>query len=162
MDARLQRRVQRYGWDKAEAHYERFWQAQLAPAQERLLSLAALRPGMRVLDVACGTGLVTFKAAEAVSPAGAVTATDISDAMVAHVATEAVSRGSAPITTIRMDAESLDFPDGSFDVALAYARFDGETRDGAHAEYLDSIAPWRDASGYDVPGEFVVAAGVVE
>jgi hypothetical protein len=46
-------------------------------------------------------------------------------------------------------------------VALAYSHFDAGTREGAHAEYLDSIAPWRAADGYDVPGEFVVAAGVV-
>jgi SAM-dependent methyltransferase len=270
MDAKLQRRVQRYGWDKAEAHYERFWQAQLAPAQERLLELAALQPGMRVLDVACGTGLVTFRAAALVGSSGAVTATDISDAMVTHVAAEPVRPGSAPIAARRMDAEALDFPDGSFDaalcalglmyvpdpvaalremrrvlspggraaaavwgararcgwaaifpivesrvqsdvcpmffalgtgdrlrhafadagfadvtldrlssllhyasadeacgaafaggpVALAYSRFDGATRASAHAEYLTSIAPWRSGDSYDVPGEFVVAAGV--
>jgi ubiquinone/menaquinone biosynthesis C-methylase UbiE len=270
MDARLQRRVQRYGWDKAAAHYERFWQKQLAPAQERLLELASLQPGMRVLDVACGTGLVTFEAAALLGPSGAVTATDISDAMVAHVAAEAPRRESAPVTVVRMDAETLDFPDGSFDVALcalglmyvpdpvaalremrrvvspggravaavwgtrgrcgwaevfpivesrvqsevcpmffalgtgdrlrdafieagfsdvradrvssilryetseeacgaafaggpvalAYSRFDAATRDSAHEEYLVSIAPWRAGAGYDVPGEFVVGAGV--
>jgi hypothetical protein len=45
-------------------------------------------------------------------------------------------------------------------VALAYSRFDDATRSGAHAEYLASIAPFRDGDGYRVPGEFVVAAGV--
>ena len=44
MDARLQLRVQRYGWDKAAAHYESYWSAQLRPAQDRLLQLAALSP----------------------------------------------------------------------------------------------------------------------
>ena len=58
MDARLQRRVQRYGWDKAAASYESHWQRQLAPAQDRLLDLAALQPGERVIEVAAGTGLV--------------------------------------------------------------------------------------------------------
>jgi hypothetical protein len=46
-------------------------------------------------------------------------------------------------------------------VALAYSRFDAATRESAHAEYLSSIAPWRAGDGYDVPGEFVVATGVV-
>ena len=44
LDARFQLRVQRYGWDKAADHYEQFWQTQLAPAQARLLELAALKP----------------------------------------------------------------------------------------------------------------------
>jgi hypothetical protein len=46
-------------------------------------------------------------------------------------------------------------------VALAYSRFDAGMRDGAHAEYLDSIGTWRAGDGYDVPGEFVVGTGVV-
>ena len=44
-------------------------------------------------------------------------------------------------------------------VALAYSRFDEATRDGAHREYLDSIAPYRRDGGYAVPGEFVFARG---
>ena len=72
MDGRLQRRVQRYGWDRASAHYEKFWSEQLRPAQRRSLELAAVRPGERVLDVACGTGLVTFPAAEAAGATGFV------------------------------------------------------------------------------------------
>ena len=34
MDARLQKRVQRYGWDKAASHYEHAWQAQLGPLRQ--------------------------------------------------------------------------------------------------------------------------------
>ncbi|MGE5813849.1 MAG: class I SAM-dependent methyltransferase, partial [Acidobacteriota bacterium] len=101
MEPRLQRRVQRYGWDRAAADYERYWQQQLAPAQRRLLALAGLRPGQRVLDVACGTGLVTFEAAAAVGPQGAVHATDISEAMVNHVRTEARRRGMPGVTAER-------------------------------------------------------------
>ena len=118
MDPRLQRRVQRYGWDKAAPLYERCWQHQLAPAQRRMLELAALAPGERVLDVACGTGLVTFPAAEAVGPNGDVLATDLSEAMVATVTAEAARRGLAHIRARRMDAEQLDVPDASFDVVL--------------------------------------------
>jgi hypothetical protein len=43
-------------------------------------------------------------------------------------------------------------------VALAYSRFDDATRRAVHAEYLDSIAAFRAGGGYQVPGEFVVAA----
>jgi hypothetical protein len=41
-------------------------------------------------------------------------------------------------------------------VALAYSRFDSATRDAAHIEYLDSLAPYRRGEGYAVPGEFVI------
>lgn len=118
MEARLQRRIQRYGWDKAAPHYERYWQEQLAPARERLFALARLQPGERVLDVACGTGLVSFPAAEAVGPDGHLVATDISEAMVSALADEARRRGLRTLTTARMDAEDLQFPDETFDVAL--------------------------------------------
>ena len=118
MDPRLQRRVQRYGWDKAAAHYERFWARQLEPAQRLLLEMADLRPGERVLEVAAGTGLVTFPAAAAVGPKGRVIATDISDAMVTELATGAAMRGLGQIIPLRRDAEALEVEAGGFDAAL--------------------------------------------
>jgi ubiquinone/menaquinone biosynthesis C-methylase UbiE len=114
----LQRRVQRYGWDLAAEHYEGAWERQLRPAQDRLLEVAALRPGERVLDVACGTGLVSFPAAAAVGVSGAVLGTDLSERMVEIAATVAAARGVEHARFLRMDAETLDLPDGSFDVAL--------------------------------------------
>jgi ubiquinone/menaquinone biosynthesis C-methylase UbiE len=118
MDAHLQRRIQRYGWDRAVEYYEASWAAQLKPAQEALLALADLRAGERVLDVACGTGLVTFRAADAVGPRGTVVATDISDKMVQFSAHEAMRRGYAQVRCARMGAEALDFPDSCFDAVL--------------------------------------------
>lgn len=118
MDPRLQRRVQRYGWDKAAGLYEQYWHAQLWPAQERLLAMASIRPGEHILDVACGTGLVTFKAADASGPTGRVVATDISAAMVDLLSAEAARRGAATITAERRDAEQLGIDDQTFDVAL--------------------------------------------
>jgi hypothetical protein len=44
-------------------------------------------------------------------------------------------------------------------VAMAYSRFDEATRAGAHADYLESIAPFRRGEGYAIPGEFVVTRG---
>jgi ubiquinone/menaquinone biosynthesis C-methylase UbiE len=117
VEARLQRRVQRYGWDKAAASYESFWSEQLRPAQDLLLSLTALEPGERVLDIACGTGLVTFRAADAVGPGGFVAASDISDAMVASIAAAAAGRGLSGDFR-RMDAERLEHPDAAFDAVV--------------------------------------------
>ena len=42
-------------------------------------------------------------------------------------------------------------------VALAYAHFDDETGEAAHADYLSTIQPYRRGAGYSIPGEFVVA-----
>ena len=117
MEARLQRRVQRYGWNKAAAHYDDFWSEQLRPAQDLMLALAALRPGERVLDIACGTGLVTFRAAEAIGSHGFVAASDISEDMVASIAAAAAARGLAGDFR-RMDAEALQHPDAGFDAVL--------------------------------------------
>jgi ubiquinone/menaquinone biosynthesis C-methylase UbiE len=83
MDPSLQRRVQRYGWDKASAYYEASWQNQLKPAQDLLLEMADLQPGECVLDTACGTGLVSFRALQKLGGNGRVTGTDISEKMVA-------------------------------------------------------------------------------
>jgi ubiquinone/menaquinone biosynthesis C-methylase UbiE len=66
MEPRLQRRVQRYGWDRAVAAYEQGWRDQLEPAHALMLGMVGLQRGERVLDVACGTGLVSLRIAEAV------------------------------------------------------------------------------------------------
>lgn len=118
MDARLQHRVQRYGWDRAASYYEQSWQQQLEPAQTRLLEMAALRPGEHVLDIACGTGLVTFRAAGAVGAGGKVTGTDISEAMVERCNASAAARGMTHVSFRREAAEQMDFPDGAFDAVL--------------------------------------------
>lgn len=118
MEPKIQRRIQRYGWDKAMHSYEQYWGQQLAPAQKRLLEMAALQPGERVVDVACGTGLVTLRAAVSVGPEGVVVGTDISAQMVARACTVAARQHLSHTTFARMDAEALQLPDSTFDVAL--------------------------------------------
>jgi len=118
MDARLQRRVQRYGWDKASGTYEEFWQEQLRPARERLLEMAVLRPGETLLDIACGTGLDSFEALEMLGPEGRLLGTDISEKMVEKAAAAAVENGFSNARFQWMDAEDLQVEPGSFDVVL--------------------------------------------
>jgi SAM-dependent methyltransferase len=118
MEPKLQRRIQRYGWDLAAGSYESLWQAQLSPAQAALLELASLSQGESVLDIACGTGLVTFDAAAAVGPDGRIVGTDISGAMVDAARERASQRGASNVEFRRMDAEELAFPDRSFDAVL--------------------------------------------
>lgn len=118
MEPRLQRRVQRYGWDLAAADYEPLWQRQLAPAQAALLAAAAPQPGDRVLDVACGTGLVALDAARAVGPGGAVLGVDLSERMVEAATRRAQAQDLANARFERMDGEALALPDACVDVAL--------------------------------------------
>jgi ubiquinone/menaquinone biosynthesis C-methylase UbiE len=118
MDAALQRRVQRYGWDKAVEHYENFWQSQLKPAQDLMLRMTSLRPGENIIDIACGTGLITFPAAEMVGPEGFILATDISDGMVKKGKELAEQKNYRNVRFERMDAEALTVADAEFDVAL--------------------------------------------
>jgi SAM-dependent methyltransferase len=269
MDAKVQRWVQRNGWDRASAYYEEHWRAQLRPAHDTVLAQAALQPGETVLDVACGTGLVTFPAAEQVGPAGRVVGVDIAEKMVETARALASERGVANVEFECCGAEDLDVT-GPFDaalcslglmyvprpkaaltemhrvlrpggrvvaavwgersscgwaevfpivdarvasdvcpmffalgapgalaglmtqagftdvdtvrldvelvyaddddavgaaflggpVALAYSRFDDDTRCSARREYLDSLRSYRDGDGYRVPGQFVIASGI--
>src|SRR4030095_44164 len=117
MDAALQRRVQRYGCDKAARHYENFWQQQLKPAQDKLLQTANLQPGEKLIDTACGTGLVSFPAAEKVGSTGFVLATDISDEMVKVGEELAHEKNYNNIRFERMDAEELEVLNEEYDVS---------------------------------------------
>jgi ubiquinone/menaquinone biosynthesis C-methylase UbiE len=118
MDPKLQRRVQRYGWDKAAREYEAGWRTQLEPAQSRMLAMAALQPGERVLDMACGTGIVSFRALDVVGESGAVVGTDISGEMVETARRIATERGIHNATFERFDAEKMDLECKPFDAAV--------------------------------------------
>lgn len=89
----------------------------IGPWAPRLVALAALKPGERVLDVACGTGLVTRLAAPEVGPTGQVTGLDINANMLA-VARSLPPLPGASVMWVEGDAGGMDFPDASFDVIL--------------------------------------------
>jgi ubiquinone/menaquinone biosynthesis C-methylase UbiE len=118
MDAALQRRVQRYGWDKASAYYESCWHEQLKPSQDRLLDIAGLKEGEHILDIACGTGLISFRAAISAGEKGLVLGTDISEKMIALATAIAEEKNIHHIKFERMDAEELKVSDETFDVVL--------------------------------------------
>jgi len=118
MDARLQRRIQRYGWDLAAVDYESLWRVQLAEARGALLTMAALALGDRVLDIACGTGLVSFDAAREVGSGGHVLGIDLSERMIDVAERRASEMRLSNCNFARMGAETLALPDSSFDVVL--------------------------------------------
>jgi len=96
-------------YDRAFAHVTRHF-------MPFLLRAARVAPGLRVLDIAAGTGLSAEAALGAVGSTGYVTAVDLSPAM-AEKARERL--GHAPNVSVSVeDGQALSFPDGSFDAAL--------------------------------------------
>jgi len=116
MDPNLQRRVQRYGWDKATEFYESFWEDQLSPAHEKLQAMLEVNEGDHALDIACGSGQVTFPVANKVGVGGHVIGTDLSDKMIELASKNAISKKIPNATFQQMDAENLIFNDQHFDI----------------------------------------------
>ncbi len=118
MEPKLHRRVQRYGWDKAVQDYDSYFVPLLKHCSERCIELLNLQPGELVLDVATGTGVGAFMAAERVGDSGEVVATDISAKMVEYVRERAEHGGVTNMRFERVDAEELTYADGTFDAVL--------------------------------------------
>ena len=121
--------------------YQSFFVPTIAtPVSGELLRTADLRPGERVVDVACGTGVVTRAAAERVGSTGMVTGVDLAPDMI-EIA-EATGAGGAPIAWYQADAASLPLPDASYDVALCQmGLMFMDDRPGAIAELHRVLAP---------------------
>lgn len=102
----------------APENYERYFVPVIGgPLAVDLVKQAGLRAGERVLDVACGTGIVTRLAAERVGPKGSVAALDVNAAML-EVARSAVRSTTPPIRWYETTVESIPLEDESFDVVL--------------------------------------------
>jgi SAM-dependent methyltransferase len=98
--------------------YERIKVPRLfGPMTGRFLEHVPLRPGQRVLDVACGTGIVARLAAPRVAPSGRVTGLDMNADMLAVAAARTAIEGST-ISWRQGDAAALPFPAACFDVVL--------------------------------------------
>jgi len=120
-DAAKYKNAQREQWNQDGAAWRR-WTPTLerwyGEATRRMLDLARIQPGQRILDVAAGAGEPALSAAERVGPGGYVLATDISEGIIELALQVAHERGLEQIETRRMDGEKLDLTDGSFDAVL--------------------------------------------
>ncbi len=109
-------------FDRAAGVYDQVGVDFFSVFGERLVQLAALSPGERVLDVGCGRGAVLFPAARAVAPGGSVLGIDLSAEMVERCAADVAARRIEGVEGIEVrvdDAEHPDVPAGSFDAVLA-------------------------------------------
>jgi SAM-dependent methyltransferase len=120
-DAAKYKNAQREQWNKDGAAWRR-WSPALerwyGEVTRRMLDLAKIRPGQRILDVAAGAGEPAVGAAERVGPSGYVLATDLSEGIVELALQVARERGLEQIETRAMDGENLELPDAAFDAVL--------------------------------------------
>jgi SAM-dependent methyltransferase len=135
------------------------------PWSVELLDRIALRPGERVLDVACGTGVVARGAGARVGASGVVTALDPSAAML-DVARAVSASEKVQITWVQGQAEALPIVDASVDVVLCQQGMQFFTdRPAAVREMRRVLEPggragvsvWRGAEHQSVKGAFLVA-----
>jgi ubiquinone/menaquinone biosynthesis C-methylase UbiE len=83
-----------------------------------MIEAAALEPGNRVLELACGPGGLGIAAAQRVGEEGEVVMSDIAPQMVAIAAARAEALGVTNVTTRELDLERIDQPGESYDAVL--------------------------------------------
>jgi len=90
-----------------------------APIARRLLELAHVEEGDRILDIGCGTGIVAFEAADVVGETGVVVGIDLAKRAVQLAADKAAAARLRHVRFEVMDSRALRFPSGSFDAVLS-------------------------------------------
>jgi SAM-dependent methyltransferase len=103
------------GWNKWQELVEKG----ASKVSERMVELAGVEAGNRVLDVGAGYGEPSLTAAKAVGPEGTVVATDISAEMLSYARDRAAKAGVENMEFEEIHAGALDFPHDSFDAALS-------------------------------------------
>lgn len=112
------------------------------PIAARLVDLLQVRAGERAVDIGCGRGAVTFRLAEKVGPQGAVTAIDVSPAMVELTRTQAEKAGVRQVRVEVMDAMAPDLPEAGYDlIASSVVLFFLPDPAAALARWLRLLAP---------------------
>jgi ubiquinone/menaquinone biosynthesis C-methylase UbiE len=116
---------QRQMWDNAAAGWQAWWPTFERGGQkvnDKLVELAEIKSGDKVLDIGTGIGEPAVTAARKVTPNGKVVATDISPQMLAIAKTRVRSLGLESVMEFKeTDGEKLDFPDSTvkFDAVLS-------------------------------------------
>jgi SAM-dependent methyltransferase len=122
IDAAEFRDKQRDQWNSAAVGWNEWSELidrSAGKVSERLVEMAGIKKGDRVLDVAAGYGEPSLTAARRVGPEGSLVATDISAEMLEFGRKRAAANDVENIEFMQSDASSLDFPPESFDAAVS-------------------------------------------
>jgi len=103
------------GWEK----WDRFFEAQMAFLNHRLVADARLRSGMQVLDLGSGTGYPALLGAQTVGPGGHMIGMDLAEEMLGVARRKATALGLEHLTFRTGDATSLPFEANSFDAVTS-------------------------------------------
>ncbi|MBF2066214.1 MAG: methyltransferase domain-containing protein [Calothrix sp. C42_A2020_038] len=88
------------------------------PIAQRLIEVANLQQGHKILDIATGTGIVAFAAASKVGAQSKIIGIDISTGMLSNAKQKLAASGLQNVEFIEADAELINFEENSFDVIL--------------------------------------------
>jgi ubiquinone/menaquinone biosynthesis C-methylase UbiE len=99
----------------SRTNYDNEWRDRFA---KRLVELAKLQSGQKVLDIATGTGIVAIASAKIVGSTGKVIGVDISSGMLKQAQNKIDAEGLSNVELVEADAEALSFPAYSFDAIL--------------------------------------------
>ncbi len=129
-------------FDRAAPTYDRVGPRFFGYFGQRLVELAAVQSGTKVLDVAAGRGAILFPMAEKIGSSGEVIGVDLSEEMVRQTAAEITKHKLENARMLRMDAEHLDFADATFDcVTCGFALFFFPNPAHALAEFKRVLKP---------------------
>ena len=122
LDSKQYKEGQRQGWDSVASGWQKWWNITETAAEKlsrRLIELAEIKRGSRVLDIATGIGEPSITAANQVGNSGHVLAIDISSQMLSIAKQRAISLGLEQVIEFKEgDAETIDLSASTFDAAL--------------------------------------------
>jgi ubiquinone/menaquinone biosynthesis C-methylase UbiE len=122
LDSKQYKEAERQSWDSVANNWQKWWNTIETGAEKvsrRLIELAEIKPGFRVLDIATGMGEPAITTALQIGNNGRILATDISPQMISVAKQRAVSLGLQNVIEFKEgDAETIDFPSSTFDGVL--------------------------------------------
>jgi enediyne biosynthesis protein CalE5 len=122
IDSKQYKEELRHGYDYAAPGWQKWWKTIETATQDvskRLVELAEIKLGSKVLDIATGMGEPALTAAKQVGNNGHILAIDISPQMLSFAKERAISLGQQEVVEFREgDAETIDLPSSTFDAAL--------------------------------------------
>ncbi|MCW8922076.1 MAG: methyltransferase domain-containing protein [Gammaproteobacteria bacterium] len=141
MDNEQRKQMIQQGFDTVASGYDHPSLPFFPQTASRLIEHLQLTPEQHLLDVCCGTGAVSLKAAEALSH-GRVLGIDLSSGMLQQAQAKAEAAGHSNTEFRQMDIEALDLPAHSFDVATSsFGLFFIEDMAGALTGIASKVKP---------------------